>query len=115
MLHHNIFDETEPFGLTRNEQELLNEEQTQLSEERTLLSYIRTSLALIGVGLVVLNFWGEGFGHGVWIAVVLFVLAIVIVVEEIYRIKRLRERRIEVLRQIYGKHREKSTAAHEQD
>lgn len=96
-------NEKHAHGLTRTEQDLLSEERTSLSEERTLLSYIRTALAVFGLGLILAKL--EEFGGEntlwIWIAAVLFVIAILLVFEEFIRIKHLRLKRKELARNIY--------------
>ncbi|RME52481.1 DUF202 domain-containing protein [Candidatus Woesearchaeota archaeon] len=101
------FNDDHPFGLTKTEQDILSEERTSLSEERTLLSYVRTSLALIGLALLLLKFYGDAHDKAnenpslwVWISAILFVLAVLIVLEEVWRLKHLRRERELLIRSL---------------
>ncbi|MFH1439330.1 MAG: DUF202 domain-containing protein [Candidatus Woesearchaeota archaeon] len=74
------------------------DERTQLAEERTLLSYIRTALAILGVGLIIAKMYIDGWWLIMIITILLFAISIIIIYEEVIRIKHLRKHRFEKLK-----------------
>ena len=71
------------------------------AEERTILSFIRTFLTVLGIILVFLQLYFKGNWWMIVVVVVLSVLFFLVIIEEIvkYRkIRRLRERKLEKLK-----------------